>query len=345
MLTIQDKINVLHQLSREILDGSERFGTLIPKAIARNGWFTEKSILKSLNAHANNFMSREVLEHVSGHYFLDRYVGKKRVGLVLAGNLPLVGFHDILSTFLADHISVIKLSEKDDVLIPALVKRILELEPRASDHFEFVNRLKDFDAVIATGSNSTSGYFESYFSSYPHIIRKNRNGVALLSGKESKEDIIALGKDIYDHFGLGCRNVSHVMVPESYNFDFFMGTLHDHYKEVILHHKYKNNFDFNYATWLMNKVDFLMNGSLLVKEDKAIPSSIATLHYSTYKDQGTLSKRVEDQKDQIQCIVGKKEVWKTENMSVPFFEFGEAQEPGFFDYADGIDTLQFLISL
>jgi hypothetical protein len=345
MLSVKEKIQILSQLGKEILLSDQLYRKHLSQATARNGWFTEENIVKSLEAIAQSYLSEGVLNGVCQHYYLDRYNGGKRVGLVLAGNIPLVGFHDILCTFLSNHTSVVKLSDKDAVLIPILVNRMIEIDSRVAEYFQFVDRLKDFNAVIATGSNSTAGYFESYFSAYPHIIRKNRNGLAILSGNESKTDIVNLGKDIYDYFGLGCRNVSHLLLPEEYDFDFLMGTLHDHYKHVILHNKYKNNFDFNYATWLMNKVDFLMNGSLLVKEDDRLPSSIASLHYSYYSNEEDAVQRIEQWTDQIQCVVGQKETWKPDSLPVPFFEFGKAQEPKFMDYADSVDTLQFLIGL
>jgi len=235
---------------------------------------------------------------------------------------------------------LIKCSSRDTALLKAIIDRLTDLSPDSKPYFEFVDQLKGFEAVIATGSNNSARYFEQYFGKYPNIIRKNRSAIGILDGTESNEELMALGEDIFNYFGLGCRNVSKLYVPEEYKFDQLLSVLHEGYKDVVLHNKYKNNFDYNNALFLMNKVDFLMSGSLIITESKEITSRIATLHYERYQDLSQLGEQLVALMNQIQCTVSK--------VSIPglsVFKFGEAQKPSISDYADGVDTMKFLTSL
>jgi len=337
---LKERIEALTFLGEEIRDKSEWLSAPIGRAYIENKWFTSENTWKALEAIHIQFLQKSILESWSSHYDIVDKVDKKKVGLVLAGNIPLVGFHDLLSTFVSGHHSIIKSSSKDSVLLEALINRMTDEFPETKSYFEFTSRLKNFDAVIATGSNNSSRYFEQYFGKYPNIIRKNRSAVAVLDGTESKDDILSLGEDIFNYFGLGCRNVSKLYVPENYNFDFLLGVLHDEFKELANHNKYRNNFDYNNALFLLNKVDFLMSGSLIITESRDITSRIATLHYEPYSSVDNLSNHLNEVMDQIQCVVSK--------ISIPdihSFDFGEAQKPSISDYADGIDTMQFLKTL
>jgi len=261
------------------------------------------------------------------------------VALIMAGNIPLVGFHDWLCVFVAGHRAKVKLSDKDKRLLPLLVKKMGDWKHESWAFTEFLgegDRMAGFDMVIATGSNNTARYFEQYFGKYPHIIRRNRNAVAVLSGLETPEEMHALGQDIFSYFGLGCRNVSKLYVPHGYQFDALLEALHE-YRELIHHDKYKNNFDYNFTLYIMNGLAHKNNGCLLLKEDPALQARIASVHYEYYDDLQELDALLADKRDEIQCVVG--------NIKVKDFEvlpFGKSQEPGLSDYPDGVDVMRFL---
>ena len=276
----------------------------------------------------------------------------KRVGLVLAGNIPLVGFHDILCVFVSGHQSVIKLSDKDPFLLPMLLDFLKEIDDRTTAYFSTTTeRLGGFDAVIATGSNNSARYFEAYFGKYPHIIRKNRNAVGILRGTETAEELRLLGNDIFQYFGLGCRNVSKLYLPKGYNFTLLLETLHER-NEIVMHDKYKNNFDYNFTLLILNKIKYESNGCLLMREAEEIASPISMVYYEFYDDLTDLTKTLQAKKEEIQLVVtsfarrdaiNRVSTMPIENLKT--FNFGEAQKPSLSDYADGVDTLQFLINL
>jgi hypothetical protein len=260
------------------------------------------------------------------------------IGLILAGNIPIVGFHDILCVLASGHKALIKLSSQDQKFIPYILEKLIEIEPAFERQISFIDRLKDFDAVIATGSNNTSRYFDYYFSKVPHIIRKNRNSVAVLNGQESREDLKALGHDIFDYFGLGCRNVSKLYVPKDYVFEEFFESIEE-FKSVADHHKYNNNYDYNKSIFLVNLDKHLDNGFILLKEDSRFVSPLAVLYYEEYHNIEQLGSELIKNEDLIQCIVSNS---KLPLSTVPF---GQSQCPGLFDYADGVDTMKFLREL
>ncbi|HEY1025639.1 MAG TPA: acyl-CoA reductase [Sphingobacteriaceae bacterium] len=249
-----------------------------------------------------------------------------------------MGFHDVICVLAAGHIALIKLSSQDQKLIPFLLNKLTEIEPAFADQFRLVAKLEGYDAVIATGSNNTSRYFEYYFSKVPHIIRKNRNSVAILNGTETAEELEALGKDIFDYFGLGCRNVSKLYVPKGYQFDTFFQSL-DKFKPVIDHHKYHNNYDYNKSILLVNREDHLDNGFLLVKRDERLASPLAVLHYEEYESPEAVKAKLDNKSSEIQCVVS------NTDSDIFSFSFGQAQYPKLWDYADGIDTMKFLTGL
>lgn len=234
---------------------------------------------------------------------------------------------------------MIKLSDKDALLIPHILHWLFEKYPETRDYFEITDRLKDFDAVIATGSNNSARYFEAYFGKYPHIIRKNRNSVAIIDGNESEEDLLKLGDDVFSYFGLGCRNVSKLYVPEGYDFTRLLD-LWNNFEPVIQHNKYKNNFDYNYALALLNNQPHQSNGIILITESSAYSSRIAGLHYENYSNINHLMNKLLEHQEQIQCIVA-----NMASNQLTILPFGSTQSPGLTDYADNVDTITFLLSL
>lgn len=305
------------------------------KAGQRNPWFTKESVEKAING-ISFILQEDNLKSWLMKYPDIPVTSPKKIGIVMAGNIPGVGFHDLLSILLSGHIAKVKYSSQDQVIIEFILNKLFNIDPQFIDKVEVVDKLKDFDAVIATGSDNTGRYFDYYFGKYPNIIRRNRTSVAILSGKESKEELKNLGKDIFTYYGLGCRNVSLILVPEGYEFKEFFEAIEE-FNSVIHHHKYNNNYDYNKSIYLVNREDHLDNGFLLLKKtDEQLVSPISVVYYKEYKNQADLEKYLENAKEKIQCIVGQND---------KFIDFGEAQNPAPWDYADNIDTLRFLSNL
>ncbi|MHA7831168.1 MAG: acyl-CoA reductase [Flagellimonas sp.] len=308
---------------------------IVAQARHHNGWFTEDNILFALKQWGY-LLTEESLKAWLSNYTFKKDSEPKTVGIVMAGNIPLVGFHDFLSVLLSGNKVLAKLSSNDKVLLPYISNYLIEQEPSLVDIIEFTeDKLENFDAVIATGSNNTSRYFEYYFEKKPNIIRKNRNSVAVLTGNENKEELKALGEDIFRYYGLGCRNVSKIFVPKNYDFDSLFKALY-HYKDIIHQHKYANNYDYNKAVYLMSEFKILDNGFLILKEDEALTSPISALFYSFYDDESSLRNKLQEKDEQIQCVVSNQD---------NDVNFGDTQKPSLNDYADGIDTMEFLLKL
>ena len=330
-------IQALVALGKYIQEPDEKLNLAINLSTQKNSWFTKGNVSNALHA-ISRMLQQEALEQ-----WLSRYEfsgDPKKIGLVLAGNIPMVGFHDVLSTLLSGNIALIKLSSNDDVLMTTILDKLTELEPALSEQIKIVHKLENFDAVIATGSNNTSRYFEYYFSKVPHIIRKNRNSIAVLTGNETVEDFKALARDIFDYFGLGCRNVSKLYVPEAYNFIPFLDAIEE-FNTVLDHHKYKNNYDYNKSIYLINKVEHLDNGFLLVSPNTSLISPLSVLFYENYSSLEALRQELENKSEEIQVVVSDEPL----NIAVSNVGFGESQQPKLWDYADGVDTMQFLTSL
>ncbi|HIP35878.1 MAG TPA: acyl-CoA reductase [Crocinitomix sp.] len=303
----------------------------IVKAKIHNQWFTQESVLESFRGFTTWLNEKQLENWVKPYKFSS---SPKTVAIIMAGNIPMVGFHDLISVFLSGHRALVKLSSSDNVLIPAVLHLMEKFNPKINDWIKLTEeKLDNFDAVIATGSDNSSLYFQSYFGKYPHIIRKNRTSVAVLTGEETKEDLKALGADIFTFYGLGCRNVSKLLVPEGYKFDKFFEAIFD-FGDIIYHNKYANNYDYNKAVYLMNLVKILDNNFLILKEDEGLQSPLGVVFYQTYKTTDEIEHYLEVNKDKIQAIIGK-----------DYIPFGQAQCPALTDYADGIDTMTFLQSL
>jgi hypothetical protein len=354
-MTLQSRLSTLHQLAAHLRAGEDEFLTALQtRTEFNNKWFTLENQQASLNAIVEEFLDEEKLNiwlsrykiiPIAGEGFVPQPgpegEGQKTVGLVLAGNIPLVGFHDILCVYVAGHKAMLKLSSKDEFVLPYLLKLLAKFDEAAADYFTLVEKLEGYDAVIATGSNNSARYFETYFGKVPNIIRKNRNAVAVLSGTESEDEMRALGNDVFQYFGLGCRNVSKLYAPEGYDFDPLLHIFHE-WKMMQNHTKWKNNFDYNYALTTLNKGSFHLTGPLMVIEEEAITSRIATLHFEYYTDKAVLESELNARGEEIQLIVSQGGFVETD---LPTFAFGEAQQPGLSDYADGVDTLAFLLGL
>ena len=310
------------------------FSEAIALASHQNGWFTKDNILYSLQNWAN-LLKEERLKNWLGRYSINGH-HPKTVALIMAGNIPLVGFHDFLATVIFGNKALIKLSSNDKTLLPFIAKYLLQMEPLFQDKIVFVDGLlTEFDAVIATGSDNTSRYFEYYFGKNPNIIRKNRNSVAVLTGKESETQLTALGEDIFRYYGLGCRSVSKLFVPRNYDFDAFFKSLHS-FSSIINQVKYANNYDYNKAVYLMSEFKFLDNGFLMLKEDESYASPIATVFFEYYDSLEELRTKIKNKKHKIQCVVA-------QSLFDDEIPFGQTQQPGLSDYADGIDTVKFLL--
>src|ERR1700744_712192 len=303
-----------------------------------NAWFTPISVEKAVTSIGKMLNKNDLLNWLN-RYKLN-FSSNKKVGLVLAGNSPMVGFHDVLCVLITGNHALIKASSQDSRLIKQVLNRLAAIEPTFANQYTFIERLADFDAVIATGSNNTSRYFEYYFNKVPHIIRKNRNSIAVLTGNETNEQLYNLGRDIFDYYGLGCRNVSKLLVPKDYDFIPFFEAI-EPYNPIINHHKYNNNYDYNKSIYLVNRDKHLDNGFLLVKEDDRMVSPLAVVFYEYYKDLGAVETLLNKQNENIQCIVSAVPL-KISNQVV---DFGKSQQPALWDYADGIDTLDFLTKL
>jgi hypothetical protein len=340
-MKLQERLALLVKLGAYLKEDTTARQLAIAQTERNNRWLTKENSLSALLTFATEFLNTEYLEAwVKDYPKLEEEKSPKKIGLVLAGNIPGVGFHDVLTTFVAGHQSMIKYSEKDQYLIPYMIDFMVEEDPRSAAYFMAVPRLKDFDAVIATGSNNSAMYFEQYFSKYPNVIRKNRNSIAILDGTETEEDLLGLGIDIFSYFGLGCRSVAKLYVPQEYDFSPFLGLMDIHYKEMMNHNKYNNNYDYNRSIYLLNNVPHLANDCLMLLEHESLLSRISSVHYEYYDHAEDLQEKLEAVQEQIQCIATKMNLPKRNTVAL-----GQAQHPALNDYADGVDTLQFLIEL
>lgn len=303
------------------------------RATAHNNWFTRENVIHAVKAIGEMLQPKKLDQWIDEYDLAEE--GSKKIAVIMAGNIPLVGFHDLLSVLISGNSVVAKLSSQDPYLIKEIVRLLVEIRPEFESKIELTQEtISGFDAVIATGSNNSARYFEQYFGKYPNIIRKNRSSVAVLTGTESEEEIQALGKDIFQYYGLGCRNVSKLLVPEGFDFSPFIAALDD-FKWVADHHKWVNNYDYNKSIYLVNNEPHLDSGFFLMKESDALVSPISVLFYEFYSGEAALNEKLSQKEEQIQCVVQK----GTE------IEPGKAQQPELWDYADGVDTLEFISSL
>lgn len=311
---------------------TKKLDNALVSASNQNKWFTMEQLDFCVAAWGATLTEEAIYSWLNTY---DISPQDKKLGLVLAGNVPLVGLHDLLCALACGYSIEAKLSSNDAVLLPFVVDYLSEQNPAWGNKVVFTDgRLTNFDAVIATGSTNTARYFYHYFKDVPHIVRQTRNGIAVLDGNETKEDLASLCVDIVQYFGLGCRSVSHLMVPKGYDFNDLFLALYAH-KDIIYHNAYANNYDYNKAVYLMQEKDLLDNGFMLLKKDDSFHSPIACIHYSEYDDLSKVKNTLKEQAAQIQCVVG-----SAVNSGLPF---GQTQYPKLTDYADHVDTMAFLL--
>ncbi|MBI1647937.1 acyl-CoA reductase [Capnocytophaga sp. 051621] len=332
----QQNINNLVRLG-ELLSKTEQFNDIFEKAEQQNSWFTRANVIFAFKSWSDALSENNVKQWLS-QYQLPQTTSSKKILIIMAGNLPLVGLHDLLCVLVTGHKAIVKLSSNDCVLLPYLITQMKTFAPEWTEAVTLTDdKVTEYDAVIATGSDNTARYFEYYFGKKPHIIRKNRHSVAVLTGKETPEELFALGKDIFLYYGLGCRSISKLFVPKGYDFNLLFQAIYP-YKDIIQEQKYANNYDYNKAVYLMSLFQLLENGFLLLKEDEHYGSPIATLFYEYYTNVDSLKEKLTTDAEKIQCVVA-------HNFTTEEVAFGETQTPQLWDYADGVDTLNFLLKL
>lgn len=336
MTELKNRIKALEKLGNyfsDISDKDSQYDHLfdaIERANLQNGWFQREACMEAIQSWGAALQPKNISQWIN-QYQINENNSPKTIAVIMAGNIPLVGLHDLISIWISGNRALVKCATKDSVLIPFIV----EINPLFQSLTSFTDgKLEGFDAVIATGSNNAARYFDYYFSKYPHIIRKNRNGVAVLDGSETQEDMKNLGRDILQYYGLGCRNVSKLYLSKGFDLDLIFKGLYP-YANIIEMNKYANNYDYYKAVYLISQFDFKENGFFILRENQAISSPIGTGNYEFYEGLDLLKKHLLDQQENIQCIVSNADI----EGAIPF---GQAQNPNLWDYADGVDTLEFL---
>ncbi|MBX2921217.1 MAG: acyl-CoA reductase [Chitinophagaceae bacterium] len=331
-MNLQERIEIAARLKDYILSDDIHWKNIQQRAAENNAWFIPEFIAHAVRQIACNYLDEAKLEEWAQYYAIPPLPSKVyNVGVVMAGNIPLVGFFDFLCVFINGHTQTIKCSSKDNILLKHLVDRMTEWNEKVSECVKFEERLKGCDAYIATGSNNTARYFDYYFGKYPHIIRKNRTSVAIVRGNETTAELEKLSDDVYMYFGMGCRNVTKIYVPQQYDFVSLLDAFR-RYDYLIENHKYKHNYDFNLAMHIVNQKFYMTNGSILLSENQSPFSPISQLNYEFYVNPGDIYAHLNP--DEIQCITG-----------IEKLPLGQAQAPTLYDYADGIDTMAFLKNL
>ena len=329
-ISLSQRINLLSELGTYMSQNSIEWMDAQDRAVGANAWFTPAHVSLAVENITDQFLQKDKIQQWLADYTLANEA--KTVGIVMAGNIPLVGFHDFLCGFVSGHHLLLKLSSKDEVLMKHLLDKLTEWEPEVANQVQIAERLNNCDAYIATGSNNTARYFEQYFGKYPHIIRKNRTSVAVLDSAETDEELALLADDVYLYYGLGCRNVTQICVPRDYDFARLLNIFNKHNEYADLN-KYKNNYDYHLAIYLLNRIPYMSNESLLMVENDMPFSAVSVLHYKYYDNKEELITQLESSMD-IQAIIGK-----------GFIPFGDSQKPALSEYADGVDTMAFLCEL
>ncbi len=331
--TISDFVSLGKAIKEKIITNNE----LLLKAYYHNRWFTVENIILSLKAISEYYLNENKLKTWLSSYKIPIHQ-PKRIGIVMAGNLPLVGFHDFLCVLASGNIAVVKMSSKDKILLPEIIAKLIEIQPDYKDKIIFTETLKNIDAVIATGGNNSARYFDYYFGKYPNIIRKNRNSIAILTGNESSEQLLKLGNDVFLYFGLGCRNVSMIFLPEGYDITKLLSEWEGKFNYLMDETTYRNNYDYNRTLLLMNKIQHYASDYVMLNQDETIATPVSVLHYQFYNNIQEVKSFISSNNEAIQCVVA-------ENENLNALPFGSSQQPELWDYADNIDTMSFLISL
>lgn len=331
-MDLAERIAIMAQLGKYLAEDNEELKAAKQKAFEKNKWFTEEFINYAFKSISENYLDEGKLKNWVNHYHIDDNIRPQQIGVVMAGNIPLVGFHDFLSVFITGHQQAIKLSEKDDVLLPHLIDKLKQWNIKVGSLIKTSEMLKNCDAYIATGSNNSTRYFHRYFGKYPSVIRNNKTSVAVLSGDENETELELLADDVYTYFGLGCRNVTKLFVPEDFNFEKLLNAFkkYNYLKDVT---KYRNNYEYNLALLIMNNKYYMANETIILSENETIFSPVSVLHYEFFKNKDNVAELLTSDEN-IQCVVGTNHI-----------PFGQSQSPGLFEYADGIDTIEFLLAL
>ncbi|MDG1900896.1 MAG: acyl-CoA reductase [Bacteroidales bacterium] len=353
MISLSHRINTFEKLGNDLLKVSDAnsdtefenkfmnsLNTEVSEAALNNGWFVELNVRFMLKSIAQSLSKKNLTKWIEPYMEnLASNNGNKVIGVVMAGNIPMVGFHDLLCVLMSGNKLFAKLSSDDNKLIPSIANLLIDMEPSFSDYITFTSgKLEKIDAIIATGSDNSSRYFEYYFGKYPNIIRKNRNGIAVLDGNETNNQMTSLMDDIFMYYGLGCRNISHLFVPINYDFTPLLDLISQD-KSIAEHHKYFNNYEYNKAIYLVNGNQHLDSGNLMLVENTNFSNPVSVLSYEYYTDIDEVNKNLKSNKDKVQCIVA--ENGKVDN-SIPF---GTSQSPQLWDYADGVDTMEFVAGI
>jgi hypothetical protein len=334
-MIIEERIKAFVQLGEFIKSlPEEKFKTLAESIRIENPWFTEENLRMTVSGILNFLDEKKLCEWLSSYSLSERQ--SKIIAIIMAGNIPAVGFHDLLCVLIKGDSALIKLSSKDTTLMKFLIAKLIDINPGFASKISYAEQLRNFDAVIATGSDNTARYFEYYFGKYPHIIRKNRTSIAILDGTESEKELTQLGTDVFRYFGLGCRNVSKLFVPSGFNFNRLFESW-EVFHDIEYHHKYYNNYQYQKTIFLLSQIPFLDNGFVLLHESERLVSPIAVVYYEYYNAPDVVEGRLAHIRDKIQCIVG--------HSSAASIPFGGAQFPALNDYADGVDVLKFLNEL
>lgn len=332
-MILQERIQLLARLGEYMLNKDEEWLAIQERAYRENAWFIPEFIQKSVEQIAQNYLNASLLKDWAAQYNVqDEPKNPRIIGVVMAGNIPLVGFHDFLCVFLTGHPMVIKTSSKDEFLIKHLIRKLYEWEVTTQNKVSFAEQLKGCEAYIATGSNNSGRYFDYYFGKYPNIIRRNRTSIAILDGTEKESELDHLADDIQLYFGLGCRNITQLHVPTGYDFIPLLNHL-KRYEHLLDYHKYKHNYDYHLALLIMGNKYYMNNDSIILTENPSPFSPVSQVHYHYYTDKHALMEKLQQDQD-IQCIVGHDQI-----------PFGQAQQPRLMDYADGVDTMAFLQGL
>lgn len=332
-MNIETNISAFANLGNYILENPIELQEVVNKTYVYNTWFTKENINQALQNIATEFLNKEKLESWLSKYEFQNTTNNKTIAIVAAGNIPMVAFHDILCVLISGNSLQLKLSEKDKFLLPFILEKLIEIEPDFKNKISIQFKLENFDAIIATGSNNTAKHFEYYFSKYKNIIRRNRNSIGILSGDESIIDIENLGHDIFDYFGLGCRNISKIFIPKDFDLMSLKAGLLKHIN-VNQHNQYMNNLDYQRTLYLMNQTPLIDIDFINIVENKSLHSPISCLHVERYNDIDEVNNFIIDERDNLQCIVGK-----------DYLDFGKSQQPTLSDYADNVDTMKFILSL
>jgi hypothetical protein len=331
-MNLDERIYLMEKLGNYLIGDDEKLESVKQKAFEKNKWFTGEFVNLAMKNISTQFLNRNKLENWISYYHIDDNIKPKTVGIVMAGNIPLVGFHDFLCVFISGHKQSIKLSEKDSILMMHIIEKLTEWNEEVASMVQVADFLKNCDAYIATGSNNSSRYFKYYFGKYPSVIRGNKTSVAIVTGNETGRELELLADDVHIYFGLGCRNITMLYVPVDYDFVPLLDAFKK-YGYFTDHTKYKNNYDYNLALLIMNNKLYMTNESIILFENENIFSPVSQLHYNFYKDKNVTLNDLK-KNENFQCIVGN-----------GLIEFGDAQQPGLFDYADGTDTMEFLLGL